>query len=417
MNECKIISFSKPDENAEDALTAILRQGAQELLSKAIESEVQSLVKRYCDIRDEEGCPQVVRNGYLPERTIQSGIGPIAVKVPRVRDRSHSGIKFNSTLIPPYLRRTKNIEELLPVLYLKGVSTGDFTEALAALVGPQAKGLSASTICRLKEEWQAEYAEWCKRDLSKKQYVYFWVDGVYLKARMEDKQCLLVIVGADEFGNKELVAVEDGFRESEQSWMEVLLDLKQRGLKQGPKLSVGDGSLGFWNALYKIYGKARQQRCWMHKTGNILNKLPKNLHARAKQHIHNIWMADTKENAEKACDFFVEAYQLKYPKAAECLEKDRDVLLTFYDFPADHWVHLRTTNPIESTFATVRLRTGKTKGCLSRKTGLAMVFKLMLSAQKRWRRLSGHNKVADVIRGINFKNGIVHFNSTSRIAA
>lgn len=417
MKTNNVISFPNPQESVEDALLSILRNGAQDLLSKAIEIEVKSLLENFSALRDRNGAPQVVRNGYLPERFIQTGVGPVHVKVPRVRDRSGSGIKFTSGLIPPYLRRTKNIEELLPVLYLKGISTGDFSEALTSLVGPEARGLSASNICRLKEDWLKDYGQWLHRDLSKKRYVYFWVDGIYLKARMEDKQCVLVIVGADEFGNKELVALEDGFRESEQSWMEVLLDLKKRGLAIGPKLSIGDGALGFWNALHKVYGQTKHQRCWFHKTGNILNKLPKNLQGRAKQHIHDIWMAETKKEAEKAFDFFVEVYQDKYPRAAECLVKDRDVLLTFYDFPAEHWHHIRTTNPIESTFSTVRLRTGKTRGCLSRKTGLTMVFKLVQSAQKRWCKLRGQHRVAEIIRGVNFKDGIAQDNELIRIAA
>lgn len=417
MSKDKVVSFPNPEEKVEDALTIVLREGARDLLSKAIEAEVSSFLEQYSSHRTENGVPLVVRNGYLPERSVQSGIGDIEVKVPRVRDRSCSGIRFTSNLIPPYLKRTSSLEELLPVLYLKGISTGDFSEALEALVGPKAKGLSSSTISRLKEDWHEEHSDWCKRDLSKKNYIYFWVDGVYLNARMEDKQCLLVIVGADEFGNKELVTVQGGFRECEQSWREILLDLKQRGLRQAPKLCVGDGSLGFWLALRKIYTNTDQQRCWMHKTGNILSKLPKNLHERAKNHIHNIWMAETKEDADKAFDFFLDSYGLKYPKAATCLEKDREELLAFYDFPAEHWVHLRTTNPIESTFATVRLRTGKTRGCLSRKTGLAMVFKLMKSAEKRWRRLNGQNRVAQVIRGVQFKDGIAVNNDDLRSAA
>lgn len=417
MKESNVISFPNPQESFEDSLLSVLRQGAQDLLGKVIELEVKSLLKKFSDLKDSKGAPQIVRNGYLPERFIQTGVGSVQIKVPRVRDRSGSGIKFTSGLIPPYLRRTKNIEELLPLLYLKGISTGDFSEALTALVGKEASGFSASNICRLKEDWIKEYDLWQTRNLSKKRYVYFWVDGIYLKARMEDKQCILVIIGADEFGNKELVALEDGFRESEQSWMSVLLDLKQRGLSTGPHLSIGDGSLGYWNALHKVYGETRHQRCWVHKTRNILNKLPKTLQEKGKQHIHNIWMAETKEDAEKAFDFFIEAYQAKYPKATECLEKDRDILLTFYDFPAEHWIHIRTTNPIESTFATVRLRTGKTRGCLSRKTGLTMVFKLIQSAQKRWRRLRGNNKVAEIIRGVNFKDGVAQNNEEIRIAA
>jgi putative transposase len=417
MDQNNVIPISNLQESNTDALTAVLRQGAQQLLTKALEAEIESLLSQYSHLQDQRSLSQVVRNGYLPERAIQTGIGPIQVKVPRIRDRSGQGIKFTSSLVPPYLRRSKNIEELLPVLYLKGISSGDFSDALTAIVGPVAAGMSSSTICRLKEDWSIEYDQWRKRDLSKKRYIYFWVDGVYLKARMEDKQCLLVIIGADEFGNKELLSVEDGFRESEQSWSEVLIDLKNRGLKIGPKLAVGDGALGFWNALHKVYGETKQQRCWMHKTGNILNKLPKTLHSRAKQHIHDIWMAETKEEAEKSFDFFAKAYQAKYPNAAECLTKDRDALLAFYDFPAEHWHHLRTTNPIESTFATVRLRTGKTRGCLSRKTGLTMVFKLMLSAQKRWTRLRGNNRVAEVIRGVNFKDGIAQQPEEIRSAA
>ncbi len=417
MDQNNVIPISNPQESSTDALTAVLRQGAQQLLTKALEAEIESLLSQYSHLKDQGSLAQVVRNGYLPERAIQTGIGSIQVKVPRIRDRGGQGIKFTSSLVPPYLRRSKNIEELLPVLYLKGISSGDFSDALTAIVGPAAAGMSSSTICRLKEDWSIEYDQWRKRDLSKKRYIYFWVDGVYLKARMEDKQCLLVIIGADEFGNKELLSVEDGFRESEQSWNEVLIDLKNRGLKIGPKLAVGDGALGFWNALHKVYGDTKQQRCWMHKTGNVLNKLPKTLHSRAKQHIHDIWMAETKEEAEKSFGFFVKAYQAKYPNAAECLSKDRDALLAFYDFPAEHWHHLRTTNPIESTFATVRLRTGKTRGCLSRKTGLTMVFKLMLSAQKRWTRLRGNNRVAEVIRGVNFKNGIAQQSEEIRSAA
>jgi len=367
MKENNVVSISNPAEKVEDALSSVLRQGAQDLLSKAIELEVESFLLDYQDLRSEGGSQAIVRNGYLPERNIQSGLGAIGVKVPRVRDRSQSGIRFSSTLIPPYLKRTSNIETLLPVLYLKGISTGDFSEALGALVGEKAQGLSASTICRLKEGWQGEYDDWRKRDLSRKNYVYFWVDGIYFNARMENNQCLLVIIGADEFGNKELISVESGYRECEHSWREILLDLKRRGLKSPPKVCVGDGSIGFWSALSKVFGESRHQRCWVHKTANILSKLPKTLHEKAKSHIHEIWMAETKEEAGKAFDYFLETYELKYPKASQCLAKDREELLTFYDFPAEHWSHLRTTNPIESTFATVRLRTKQTKGCLSRK--------------------------------------------------
>jgi putative transposase len=417
MNSNNVIELRKPAETREDALVCVLRRGAQELLTRAIEEEVKTFLESYAGLLDEKGLRQIVRNGHLPERSIQTGIGPIAVKVPRLRDRSGSGIKYTSNLVPRYLRRTKNIEELLPVLYLKGISTGDFEEALTSIVGDNAAGFSSTTITRLKQGWTSEYEIWRKQDLSKKHYVYFWVDGVYLQTRMEEKQCILVIIGADEFGNKEVVAVSDGFRESEQSWIEVLLDLKSRGLEIGPNLAVGDGALGFWRALRKIYPDTKQQRCWVHKTANILNKLPKSLQAKAKQQIHDIWLNETKEDANKSFDFFIETYQAKYSNATECLAKDRDELLAFYDFPAEHWKHIRTTNPIESTFATVKLRTAKTRGCLSRKTAFTMVFKLLESAQKRWRKLRGPNRVAEVIRGVDFVNGIAQPFNDKRMAA
>ena len=396
----------RPEEKVEDVLTEICRQGAVKMLIKAIETEVADFVANYENLRDLNGKRLVIRNGYLPEREIQTGIGAVPVKMPRVRDKSRSGIRFTSKILPPYLRRTRSIEELIPWLYLKGISTGDFSEALQALLGPDAPGLSPNTISRLKSVWRDDFEKWTRRDLTGKKYVYFWVDGIYLAARMEEKQCLLVIIGADESGNKELVGLTDGYRESEQSWMELLLDLKHRGLEIGPKIAVGDGALGFWSALLKVYGETRRQRCWVHKTANILNKLPKSVQKRAKSQIQDIWMADTKKDAERAFDFFIQAYGAKYPKAAECLSKDREDLLTFYDFPAEHWVHLRTTNPIESTFATVRLRTYKTKGCLSRATGLAMAFKLCLSAQKRWRRLNKSEMLAEVIEGVQFVDGV-----------
>lgn len=417
MNDDNVIELRKPAETTEDALVCVLRRGAQELLTRAIEEEVKTFLEAYAGLLDEKGLRQVVRNGRLPKRSIQTGIGPIEVKVPRLRDRSGSGIKYTSNLVPRYLRRTKNIEELLPVLYLKGISTGDFEETLTSIVGDNAAGFSSTTITRLKQGWTSEYEVWRKQDLSKKRYVYFWVDGVYLQARMEEKQRILIIIGADEFGNKEVVSVTDGFRESEQSWSEVLLDLKSRGLEIGPKLAVGDGALGFWKALRKIYPDTKQQRCWVHKTANILNKLPKSLQAKAKQQIHDIWLNETKEDANKSFDFFIKTYQAKYSNATECLAKDRDELLVFYDFPAEHWKHIRTTNPIESTFATVKLRTAKTRGCLSRKTAFTMVFKLLESAQKRWRKLRGPNRVAEVIRGVDFVNGIAQPINDKRIAA
>ena len=357
-----------------------------------------------------DGRRRVVRHGHLPAREIQTGIGPVGVRQPRVRDRGADGdgdkIGFCSSILPPYLRRTKSIEELLPWLYLKGISTGDFSEALGALLGPDAPGLSASTITRLKAVWQEELARWEKRDLSNRRFVYFWADGIHFQPRMEHaKQCILVIIGADEWGKKELLAIGDGYRESAQSWREVLLDLKRRGLEAAPEVAVGDGALGFWKALREIHATTREQRCWVHKTGNVLNCLPKASQPKAKGHLQDIWMAETRERAEGAFDFFLAAYAAKYPKATACLAKDRDVLLTFYDFPAEHWKHLRTTNPIESTFATVRMRTIKTKGCLNRTTALTMVFKLCQSASKKWRSLDGANRLAEIIEGVKFKDG------------
>ena len=407
MDENKVIALEKPGAEIGDALTAVLRKGACKMLARAIDEEVAAFLAEYENMKDEDGRRLVVRNGYLPERTIQSGIGAIAVKAPRVRDRSGSGIRFTSAILPPYLRRTKSIEELIPWLYLKGISTGDFSEALAALLGPDAPGLSAATVSRLKAVWQGELEAWQRRDLARKRYVYFWADGIYFQARMEqEKQCFLVIIGADEAGNKELVGFWDGFRESEQSWLELLLDLKSRGLEMGPKLAVGDGALGFWKALRKAYGQTRQQRCWVHKTANVLNKLPKSAQKQAKQRLHEIWLAEGRDDADKAFNLFIDSYHAKYPKAADCLAKDREVLLAFYDFPAEHWLHIRTTNPIESTFATVRLRTAKTRGCLSRETASTMVFKLTLCAQRTWRKLNGSNRMAEVIEGVKFEDGI-----------
>jgi transposase-like protein len=351
----------------------------------------------------------VVRNGHLPERTIQTGIGPMSVRQPRVEDRRPEEQRepFSSKILPPYLRRTKNVEELIPWLYLKGISTSAFPEALAALLGPEAKGLSANTVQRLKDVWVKEYADFNQRDLSGKRYVYMWVDGIYFNVRLEeDRACILVVMGATAAGTKELLAVHDGVRESEQSWTEVLMDLKRRGLKNGPDLASGDGALGFWAALPKVFSKSRVQRCWVHKTANVLNYLPKKLQPSAKKMLHDIWMAETRKEAEKAFDAFVATYEAKHPKATECLSKDRAALLAFYDFPAQHWSHIRTTNPIESTFATVRLRTDKTKGCGTRLATLTFVFKLAQSASKTWRKLNGSELIADIVRGVRFVDGI-----------
>ena len=411
MAQDKVVELRIPGSCSEDALTAVLRDGARRLLAQAIEAEVAGFLAAHADEVTATGHRRVVRNGYLPEREIQTGIGAVAVRQPRVRDRAvppgAAPIRFTSTLLPRYLRRTRSLEDLLPWLYLKGVSTGDFTEALAALLGPEAPGLSAATISRLKEGWHADLERWQARDLSARRYVYFWVDGIYVDARLDERQCLLVVIGATEQGRKELVAINDGYRESELSWRELLLDLKQRGLTIGPKLAIGDGGLGFWKALCQVYGDTREQRCWVHKTANILNKLPKAVQAKAKQHLQAIWMAETRRAADTAFDVFVELYGAKYDTAVACLTKDRDVLLAFYDFPAEHWKHIRTTNPIESTFATVRLRTEKTKGCLSRQTALTMVFRLCQCAEKKWRRLDGADHLAAVIRGVPFINGLI----------
>jgi len=411
MTENTVISLRQPGSFSDDLLTDILRAGARHLLAEAIEAEVAAHISIHSDLTDEAGRRRIVRHGYLPERDVQTGIGAVAVKMPRTRDRDPNApggrIKFTSMILPSYLRRAKSVEELLPWLYLKGISTGDFPEALAALLGPDAPGLTASTIGRLKAVWQDQYEAWRKRDLTARHYVYFWADGVYFKPRLDhDKQCLLVIIGADDKGNKDIVGLMDGYRESAQSWRELLLDLKRRGLKTGPKLAAGDGALGFWKALREVYGESREQRCWVHKTGNVLNQLPKSLQSRAKSHLQDIWMAETKADADQAFDFFIEAYGVKYPKAVERLTKDRESLLTFYDFPAEHWKHIRTTNPIESTFATVRHRTKKTKGCLSRTTALAMAFKLILSAKAKWRKLDGTNQLADIVEGVRFKDGL-----------
>ncbi|MEK6756394.1 MAG: IS256 family transposase [Bacteroidota bacterium] len=392
-----------------DVLSELLKEGAQKLLAEALEAEVEKHLQRFVGLRDEQGCKLIVRNGHLPERTIQSGIGPVRVRQPRVEDRraEEQPDVFSSQILPPYLRRTRNVEDLIPWLYLKGISTGDFPEALAALLGPNAKGLSANTIQRLKDVWVKEYADWNQRELSGKRYVYMWVDGIYFNVRLEeDRACILVVMGVTANGIKELLAVHDGVRESEQSWIEVLMDLKRRGLKNGPDLATGDGALGFWAALPKVFPKCRVQRCWVHKTANVLNYLPKKLQVSAKKMLHDIWLAATRKDAEKAFDAFVATYQAKHPKATECLSKDRDELLAFYDFPAEHWSHIRTTNPIESTFATVRLRTNKTKGCGTRLATLTFVFKLAQNAAKTWRKLNGSALLADIVRGVRFVDGI-----------
>lgn len=415
-------SLAMPATTSQDVLTDVLRDGAQRLLAQAIEAEVAGWIESHKEQIDEDGCRMVVRNGHMPTRRIVTGVGSVAVTQPRVHDRRIVGDnergdavdadgqpveRFRSKILPPYLRKTKSMEELIPWLYLKGVSTGDFTEALQALLGPQAAGLSATTITRLITTWQADYETWNKRSLEGKQYVYVWADGVHFNVRLEeDRQCILVLMGATSEGKKELIAVADGYRESEQSWRQLLLDCKQRGLKVDPKLATGDGALGFWKALRQVYPTTRTQRCWVHKTANVLDKMPKRVQPKAKEMLHAIWMAPTRAEGHRAFDAFMEMFEPKYPAAVECLKKDRDVLLAFYDFPAEHWMHIRTTNPIESTFATVRLRHRKTKGSGSRKACLAMVFKLMEGASKKWRALNGSTLIPDVIAGVQFVDGV-----------
>lgn len=419
MTETNVFQLSQPGSFA-DPLTEVLRDGARALLAQAVAAEVAAWLASHSDELTEDGRQRLVRHGHLPARDIMTGIGPVAVRCPRVRDRVGEGadrIRFSSAILPPYARRSKSLEVLIPILYLKGVSTGQFEEALVALLGKDAGGLSASTVSRLKEAWTEEHVRFSKRDLSTKRYVYLWADGIHVQARLENAaQCLLVIVGATPEGKKELVGLTDGVRESAQSWRELLLDLKRRGLAIGPELAVADGALGFWQALEEVWPQARGQRCWMHKTANVLNKLPKSQQSKAKRALQEIWMAETKKEALAAFDAFIETWGVKYDKAVECLTKDRDALLAFYDFPAEHWKHLRTSNVIESTFATVRHRTVRSKGCLSNKTALAMIFKLAEAAEKHWRRLDGHNQLPKVILGVKFTDGIEVVRSQAQAA-
>ena len=379
------------------------------MLATAIEAEVADWIDGHAHLHDEAGRRQVVRNGSHPERTILTGLGPIDVKQPRVQDRRPLGERevFSPAVLPPYLRRTKNIDEAIPWLYLKGISSGDFPEALQGLFGVEAKGISATTVTRLKAVWEEEHRAWSKRSLKGKRYVYVWADGVHFNIRLEDdRQCILVLMGVTADGKKELIAISDGYRESEQSWKELLLGCKSRGLEIEPGLAIGDGALGFWAAMRKVWTTTREQRCWVHKTANVLDKMPKGVQPKAKGMLHEIYLAETKAAAEKAFDLFVSTYQAKYPKATECLSKDRDVLLSFHDFPAEHWLHIRTTNPIESTFATVRLRHSKTKGSGTRTACLTMVFKLMESASKKWRALNGSELIKEMIDGAVFVDGV-----------
>lgn len=405
MKEDNIVEFAGRDA-VSDPLTDLLRKSARQLLQTAVEAELEGFLAQFQDKRTPEGRAAVVRNGHHPERAVQTGIGPVTVQVPKVRSKTGQPVTFRSALVPPYVRKAKSVEAALPWLYLKGISTGEMGAALKALVGPDATGFSAKTVSRLKAKWAAEYTDWRKADLSRDDWVYIWVDGIYSGLRgSEDRLCALVVIGVNARGEKHFLAIDDGVRESTQSWREVLLALKARGLK-APKLAIGDGAMGFWAAVEEIFPTTRQQRCWVHKSANVLNYLPKLSQPKARKMLHDIWQAETRADAAKGFDLFIETYEAKYPKAAECLEKDRVELLTFYDFPAQHWQSIRTSNPIESAFATIRHRTKRTKGCLSRDGMLHMMFKLACCAEKSWRRLRGFTHLADVIQGVDFVNGI-----------
>lgn len=395
-------------------LDDLIQQGARQVIHQAIEAELAALLDQYSNVKTLDGRRAIVRNGYLPEREVVTAIGPVSVQVPKVRDRSGSGVKFNSNIVPPYVRKSPRVSAALPWLYLRGVSTGDMSEACSVLLGEQAKGLSPNVVVRLKAQWAEEFEQWNKRDLSASRWVYWWADGIHTGARSEDSdgQCLLVIIGVKPDGTKERVAIADGYRESKDSWRELLLDLKARGLQSGPLLASGDGAMGLWAALEEVFAQTRHQRCWFHKIGNVLNALPKSQHGRAKGALSEIWNAATRAEAIVAFDQFVATYSAKYLKAVEKLTKDRDELLAFYDFPAEHWQHIRTTNPIESTFATVRHRTTRTRNCLSRATFLGLAFKLIESAEKSWRRIRGVDKIEQLLKGISFKDGTPVIDST-----
>jgi transposase-like protein len=406
MHQDTVVRFRKKDEVI-DPVAELLRRGAKKLIEQAVSEEFEVFLERHGERRDAEGRQAVVRNGYLPQREVLSGIGSVPVKMPRARDRSGEGLRFRSSLVPPYVRRSKSVDAVLPWLYLKGISTADMSEALAALVGKEAAGLSAAVVSRLKARWTQEYDAWKRSALGKERWVYLWADAIYSGLRAEDeKLCLLVVIGVNERGQKRLLAIEDGVRESAESWRAVLRDLQARGLKIPPKLAVGDGALGFWAALAEFFPETRDQRCWFHKTGNVLNYLPKSVQPKAKSMLHEIWMAETRADAELAFDRFVATLQAKYPKATECLSKDRQALLAFYEFPAEHWIHLRTTNPIESAFATIRHRTDRTKGCVSRSTLLGLVYRLGMCAEKRWRRLRGFKRLGELVAGVKFVDGM-----------
>lgn len=405
-----VIPLRLPNE-VDDPLTNILRSGARQLLAQAVEMEAEAFLLAMKGLKLPDGRDRLVRHGHGPERTIQTGIGPVEVERVKIRDRAAAEdgerIRFTSAILPLWARRTKSLDTLLPVLYLRGISTGDFQEALAALLGQNAPNLSPAVISRLTAEWQGEYERWQKRDLSARRYVYVWADGVFLQARMEDHgECMLVLIGATPEGKKELIGFQVGVRESAQSWRELLVEVKSRGLTIAPEIAVGDGALGFWKALDEVFPGTRHQRCWVHKTANVLNKVTLSVQTNMKKDLREIYLAPNRASAEVAINVFAEKYGAKYDKAVECLTKDREALLALYEFPAEHWDHLRTTNPIESVFATVRHRTVRTKGSLSPTTARLMVFKLLCAASKTWRRLKGTNQLPKVIAGVRFENGI-----------
>jgi putative transposase len=405
-----VVPFHQPNI-IDDPLTELAREGARRLLAQALIAEADAFVATWNDLKLPNGRDRVVRHGHGPQRAIQTGVGPVEVRRAKVRDRGEVGaeekIRFTSSILPKWARRTKSLDALLPVLYLRGVSTGDFQEALAALLGKDAPNLSPAVVARLTAEWQADYDAWQRRDLSAWRYVYLWADGVYLQARMEAAaECMLVLIGATPEGKKELVGFQIGVRESAQSWRELLVDIKQRGLEIAPDLAIGDGALGFWKAIEEVFPGTRHQRCWVHKTANVLNKVARSVQINMKADLREIYGASTRAAAEAAIDVFAEKYRAKHEKAVACLTKDREALLAFFDFPAEHWDHLRTSNPIESVFATVRHRTVRTKGALSAKTAKLMVFQLVTAAARSWRRLKGENQLPKIIQGVKFQNGI-----------
>ena len=399
-----------------DEMTDLIRAHAQTAIRQAIVAELDAFLEAHGDT-DAAGRRNLVRNGYQPERKVLTGVGSVTVQLPKTRDRAGQGRCFRSLILPPYLKKTRRLEAVLPWLYLKGLSTNDFDEALTALFGEAVRGLSPATISRLKSVWQKDYEAFCERDWRGHQMVYLWADGIYINARQADRRCVLVVIGCDVHGNKHFLAIDEGFRESTESWKALLMGLRDRGMTIPPKLAVGDGAMGFWTALSEVFPETRHQRCWVHKTANVLDKLPKRVQLQAKSMIHEIWQADSRESAEQAFDRFLATFGDKYPKATDNLALDRDRLLAFYNFPAAHWQHLRTTNPIESSFATIRLRMNKTRNCYSVDSGLALMHQLAMSAQKRWCKLRGFRQLADVIAGVKFIDGIDEREISRKVAA